>query len=374
MRINAASVLLVVLISTVPVLAEKPAGDTLTQTAIFVSGEGGYHTYRIPALIVSPRGTLLAFCEGRRKGAGDAGQIDLLLRRSFNGGKTWEPVQVVWADGENTCGNPCPVVDRTTGTIWLLLTHNLGRDSEHQIIERKSKGTRTVWVSQSTDDGATWAKPVDITRDTKAEDWTWYATGPGVGIQLRNGRLLIPCDHVVAGSRTMNSHVIYSDDHGATWKRGGVAGPDCNECQVVERSDGSLLLNMRGYRRTYQRLISTSQDGGKTWSKPVEDPVLIEPVCQASLIRHPTERGTLLFSNPASKKRERMAVRLSEDEGKTWPAARLLYEGPSAYSCLAVLSDGTIGCLYERGVKRYYETITFARFPLRWLKTGQNKP
>jgi sialidase-1 len=340
------------------------------QSPVFVSGEGGYHTYRIPSLLVSPRGTLLAFCEGRKKGRGDTGDIDLLLKRSLDGGKTWQPVQVVWDDAGHTCGNPCPVIDRASSTIWLLLTHNFGEDTEAQIIEGKSKGTRTVWVTQSTDDGATWPKPLEITQDVKKRDWTWYATGPGVGIQTRSGRLVIPCDNKVAGTKARQSHVIFSDDSGKSWKLGGVVGPGCNESQVVELADGSLMLNMRSYQGNNRRLVAISKDNGLTFAKPVEDAALIEPVCQASLLRSPGAKGGLLFSNPASTKREKMTVRLSRDEGKTWRIAKVLHEGPAAYSCLAVLADGSIACLYERGQKHPYETITLARFSLPWL-TGE---
>ncbi|MBM3459910.1 MAG: exo-alpha-sialidase [Armatimonadetes bacterium] len=340
------------------------------QTPIWVAGEEGYHTYRIPALIATPGGALLAFCEGRKGGRGDTGDIDLLLRRSWDGGRTWEKTQLVWDDAENTCGNPCPVVDRRTGTIWLLLTHNLGRDTEAQILERTSKGTRTVWVTHSRDQGVTWAKPVEITAQVKRPDWTWYATGPGVGIQTRAGRLVVPCDYYVAGTRERRSHGIFSDDQGATWKLGGTVGPHCNECQVAELSDGRLLLNMRNYNGSHRRALSYSSDGGESWTSPVEDPVLVEPVCQASLIGLPDRPGTLLFANPASEKRERMTVRLSRHDGRTWPAARVLHPGPAAYSCLAALPDGSLGCLYERGEKSPYEQLTFARFRPDWLAAG----
>ncbi len=337
------------------------------QAPVFVSGQGGYHTYRIPAVIASPRGTLLAFCEGRKTSRRDSGNIDLLLKRSEDGGKTWGETQVVWDDGENTCGNPCPVVDAKTGTIWLLLTHNLGSDTEGSIVSGKSQGGRTVWVTKSTDDGRTWAKPTEITRDVKKPHWTWYATGPGVGIQLRTGRLLIPCDSKSDGGKVRESHVIYSDDGGTTWKLGGVVGPDCNESQVVELADGAVLLNMRTYRGNNRRLVAVSRDGGETFGKPIEDEHLIEPVCQASILRLPGEKGGILFSNPASLKREKMTVRLSTDEAKTWKFARELHAGPAAYSCLTVLPDGEIGCLYERGEKNPYESITFARFSRQWL-------
>jgi sialidase-1 len=190
------AVLFLALLAAFPVRAAR-----LVQSAVFVSGTDGYHTYRIPSLIVTKKGTLLAFCEGRKKGPGDAGDIDLLLKRSFDGGKTWAKTQVVWDDGPNTCGNPCPVIDARTGTIWLLLTHNLGSDTQAMILAGKSKGTRTVWLSRSDDDGATWSKPVEITRQVKKPNWTWYATGPGVGIQLKSGRLVVPCDNYLVGTK-----------------------------------------------------------------------------------------------------------------------------------------------------------------------------
>jgi sialidase-1 len=350
------------LLSTGRASAEEPV-----QSPVFVAGKDGYHTYRIPAILTTPKGTVLAFCEGRKTGREDSGAIDLLLKRSLDGGKTWQKSQVVWTDGDNTCGNPCPVVERDTGTVWLLLTHNLGTDTQAQILDGKSKGTRTVWVTRSTDDGVTWSKPVEITQDVKKADWTWYATGPGVGIQHKTGRLVVPCDNYVASSKAQQAHVIYSDDKGKTWKLGGIVGPRCNECQVVERADGSLLLNIRSYRGTNRRVVCVSKDGGETWSNPVEDEALIEPVCQASILRYPGDKGGLLFANPASKKREKLTVRLSRDEGKTWPGARVLHDGPAAYSCLTVLPGGGIGCLYERGDRQPYETITFARFALGWL-------
>ncbi len=366
---------------TLMILAALAAGpgEDPRQVDVFVSGQEGYHTFRIPSAIVTPKGTVLAFCEGRKKGRGDAGDIDLVLRRSADGGATWDPLQVVWDDEANTCGNPCPVVDRSTGTIWLLLTHNLGRDAERDIIAGKSEGSRTVWISRSDDDGATWAKPAEITSSVKKPEWTWFATGPGIGIQLKDGRLVVPCDSVTLGGKKAHSFVIFSDDHGKSWRTGGMASDHHNECQVAELADGSLLLNMRNHGSSKrQRGVAASKDGGLTWSEVRFDPVLVEPVCQASLLRYTLRPGhaknRLLFSNPGTEKsRTRMTVRLSCDEGQTWPAEKLLHEGPSAYSCLAVLPDLSIGCLYERGEKSPYEKITFARFPLSWLTDGADR-
>ena len=337
------------------------------QSPLYVAGKDGYHTYRIPSLIVGPKGTVLAFCEGRKNNRGDAGDIDVVLKRSTDGGKTWGRIEMVWDEADNTCGNPCPVVDARTGTIWLLLTHNLRADTEARIVSGKSTRSRTVWITKSTDDGATWSKPVEITKDVKKPHWTWYATGPGVGIQLKSGRLLVPCDSKSENGTVRESHVIYSDDSGKTWKLGGVVGPNCNECQAVELADGSVMLNMRTYRANNRRLVAVSKDGGETFTKPIEDEILIEPVCQASILRIPGEKGGVLFSNPASTKREKMTIRLSTDDGKTWPRARELHPGPAAYSCLTVLPNGDIACLYERGDKNPYETITLARFTRGWV-------
>lgn len=346
----------------VPVGAAEPI-----QAPVFVSGEDGYHTYRIPSAIVSKKGTVLAFCEGRKTGRGDAGNIDLILKRSMDNGKTWGKTQVIWDDAENTCGNPCPVVDAKTGMVLLLMTHNYGVDKEPAIVSGKGKGTRTMWAASSSDDGENWSKPYGPYENLKKPEWTWYATGPGVGTQLKSGRLLIPCDSKSDGGKTRESHVIFSDDAGTTWKIGGVVGPGCNESQAVELADGSVMLNMRSYQGNNRRLVAISKDGGVTFSKPVEDKTLIEPVCQASILRLPGEGGGILFSNPASTKREKMTVRLSRDEGSTWAVSKELHAGPAAYSCLTVLPNGEIGCLYEHGSKNPYETISFARFSRKWL-------
>ncbi len=355
----------------------------MAQTVLFRSDRDGYSSYRIPALIATQKGTLLAFCEGRKDGAGDAGNIDIVLKRSTDSGKSWSGQTVIWDDGPNTCGNPCPVIDEKTGTIWLLLTHNRGDDDEGDIIKKTAKGSRTVWVSASHDDGVTWSKPVDITATTKKQEWGWYATGPGVGIQIRHGphkgRLVIPCDfsyddpegNVQGGPYEYGSHAIYSDDHGKTWQLGGLITPKVNECQVAELADGngSLLMNMRSYFGRGLRTHSISRDGGLSWTSPADAPTLVEPVCQASLLRYswPDSRdrsGILLFLNPASnRQRHNMTLRASYDDGKTWPVAQTLHTGPSAYSSLAVLPDRNIAALYEAGEKSPIETIRFEIIP-----------
>ncbi len=346
------------------------------QSVLWTSGKEGYDTYRIPAIAVTTRGTVLAFCEGRRNSRSDTGEIDMLVKRSEDGGSTWSAQEVVWRDAGNTCGNPCPVFDRHTGTTWLLMTHNLGIDRESRIIEGTSRGSRTVWVTASEDEGRTWRSPLEITAGAKQPDWTWYATGPGGGIQLSSGRLLIPCDHIEAESRRYYSHVIYSDDHGETWRLGGTTSRDqVNECCVAELASGDVLLNMRNYDRSLRtRQVTVSSDGGTTWREQRHDDTLIEPTCQAALVRYPGRRDRLLFSNPASRDdRRNLTVRFSADAGASWPHGKVLHPGPAAYSALAVLSDGTVACLYERGDEHPYETIALVRFDLDWLTDGSDR-
>jgi len=337
----------------------------MRQTDVYRSGADGYHTYRIPSLIATPNGALLALCEGRRSGRSDHGDIDLLLKRSEDGGETWSQQQVVHGEeGEATIGNPCPVVDAQTGVIWLPFC----RDNDD------------VLLTSSADEGKTWSEPVDITAQVKRDEWSWYATGPGVGIQLsrgsHQGRLVIPCDHRMPESNDMDAHAFYSDDHGRSWQVGQAIQPGADECQVVELDDGRLLMNIRmqTHRKGY-RGVATSRDGGTSWSQVHHDEHLPCPICQASFLKW---GDVLLFSNPVppgpatveGRDRVNMTVRLSEDGGTTWPVARMLHQGPAAYSCLCGLPDGSIGCLYEAGEEAGYERLTFARFTREWLEPG----
>jgi sialidase-1 len=364
---------LVVGLIAVGLRAQEVPASPIAFVEVYRAGEAGYHTFRIPALIAARNGTLLAFAEGRRGGAGDAGDIDLVVKRSRDGGRTWSSLQVVGDSGPNTFGNPCPVLDRQTGTLWLLTTQNRGTDREKDIIAGTSEGSRTVWAMTSTDDGDSWSTPVEITASAKRSSWTWYATGPGIGIQTRQGRLVIPANHAEAGTGVHRSHLVYSDDGGRTWVIGGIADPGTNESQVAELSDGRLLLNMRNHppKAANRRMVAISTDGGRTLSAATPDATLIEPPAQASLIALPGDRRrTLVFANPASTRRERFTVRVSQDDGATWLSAGVLHEGPAAYSSLAALDDGSIGVLFERGDKTPYERISFAGLPLAWLKAA----
>lgn len=360
--------------------------QTVDSFALFTSGQDGYDTYRIPAIVQAVDGSLLAFCEGRKSGRGDAGNIDIVMKRSNDEGETWNEQTVLWDDGDNTCGNPCPVVDQVTGEIFLLLTHNLGHDHESDIIRKTSESTRTVWVMSSKDHGLTWSTPQNITASTKDPSWGWYATGPGNGIQIqygpRKGWLIIPCDHsyddengnVRGGPYEYGAHTIYSKDHGRTWELGGVIRPKVNECQVVEigspeMGNGTLLMNMRSYFGDFRRTHALSYDGGLSWTQPRSVDELVEPICQASMIRHdfliPENQNLLLFLNPAStSKRHNLSIRISQDEGKTWPYIQTIHTGPGAYSSMVKL-PGQVGALYEAGVIDPYEAIIFHKLSVR---------
>lgn len=343
---------------------------------LFVGGQDDYFAYRIPSLIATPKGTLLAFCEGRKSSLADLGNNDLMLKRSTDGGKTWRPLELVHDGGDKvTIGNPTPVVDRDTGVIWMLF----GRDA------------RDVLVTKSEDDGRTWAEPVAITKQVTKPDWKFYGVGPGIAIQLRHGehkgRLVVPAYHRTTADKSgpAIAHVFYSDDHGETWSVGADVGLHSCECQVVEilGPDGpEILLNARNHWARSggrpdlagKRIIARSRDGGETWSEPTFDDVLIEPQCQASIFRYSwadgDEPSRILFANPASRGRNRMTVRISYDEGRTWVSRRLIYGNSAAYCCLTRLPDGRVGLLYEAD---RYTRLVFTAFDLDWLTLGESR-
>ena len=317
-----------------PDAGTAPLASPAKQT-VFRSGADGYHTYRIPALVATAKGALLAVCEGRKTGSGDHGDIDLVAKRSGDGGKTWSPQQIVFEEGGTakiTIGNPCPVIDQPTGAIWLAFTRNNDR----------------VFVTRTDDDGRTWAAPVDITATVKEPDWSWYATGPGHGIQLRQGphkgRLVIPCDTRVgkggeeAWNQKGHSLAIYSDDQGKTWKRGDLTAAAMNECEVVELADGSLLLSMRNYQGKNRRAFARSSDGGQTWSKPEHHEQVYCPTCQASIHRYSLEPENVILCSGPSKGRSNLTIRgeprqgphLADHQGARGRPERLLRPGGPA--------------------------------------------
>jgi sialidase-1 len=351
---------------------QASAAETrFTDTELFTSGHDNVNIYRIPSLAVAPSGTILAFIEAREGDDGDP--TDLTLKRSrytgppssrmlngyprvFGYGVNWEPMRTVLPGKGDAIMNPCPVLDMSTGRIWLPCYEVRGGLKEH--IKDPYKGR--VLLTWSDDEGVTWAPPRDLTGAVPR-----FIPGPGVGLQLRTGRLVVP------GYGPSSSCVIYSDDHGQTWLRGAQVRGATDESQAVELSDGVLMLNCRSNRGQGCRYVARSRDGGATWFEESDEPALPEPVCQGSMIRasQPGATGAtprLLFVNP-TRGRTNLTVRMSSDDGRTWSAGRTIQPGPAAYSSMAFLKDGTIGLLYETGKVHPYEKIVFARFNLEWL-------
>jgi sialidase-1 len=353
-------------------------------------GAGGYETYRIPGIIVSARGVVLAYGVGRRtlKG-GDWDDNDVMLRRSVDGGRTWEPSRRIAGDSHGVTDNPVAIADHKKGVVHFLYQHDYAR----------------VFYMRSNDDGATFTKAVDITaalEDLKPQfPWTVVALGPGHAIQLRNGRLLVPV-WMAAGASTAKGHrqhapsgitTLYSDNEGKTWKHGELIATNSpemtnpNEMQMIQLGDGSVMANIRTGDKHELRAVATSPDGVSHWTKPRFDEHLYDPICAAGIVRYSSvprdDRNRILFTNPDSESlpgsrqgehglRRNLTLKMSEDEGKTWPVVRLLHEGSSGYSDIAVAPDKTIYVIYE-GVLEPGEkgnSITVLRFGLDWIQSS----
>jgi sialidase-1 len=395
------------LVLTGAVRADEPQ---LQRGELFEAGKGGHKLYRIPGIVVTARGTVLAYCEARKHTGLDWDDIEILMRRSTDGGKSWsEPRSLprpegklqrnpaalamgLARQGEIALNNPVAIVARD-GPVHFLYCVDYGR----------------CFYLRSDDDGATFGKPVEITRTFEQFRTDYkvrvFATGPGHGIQLKNGRLVVPVWlSTGAGNNAHHPSVvatIASDDGGKTWQRGDIVaneqGPliDPNESVILQLSDGRVMLNIRNDSPQHRRAVAYSPDGTTRWTKPVFAEQLKEPICMASLCRLSEKakesRDRVLFANPdhlgagwqkdgpgRMHARKNLTVRLSYDEGQTWPVARVLEPGTSGYSDLAVGSDGTIYCLYERGStdgKSPFttRTLTLARFNLEWLSNNKDR-
>ncbi|WP_369246476.1 exo-alpha-sialidase [Streptomyces sp. R41] len=361
-----------------------------TSSVPYTAGQDGYDTYRIPATVTTRVGTLLAFAEGRHNGAGDTGNIDVVLRRSFDGGCTWGPLRVVASGDGDTRGNPAPVVDPKTGRIVLVTSYNSGAVTEAQIMrgEVTPEQSRRVFVQTSRDDGRHFSAPRDITAEVKLPGWRWYATGPGHAIALRHGphagRLVVAANHSAAppvGSadtgqepKYYGGHAIYSDDGGVTWRLGFVDdsydGVDnANESGVAELPDGRLYFTSRDQNGTSagNRLDAYSGDGGETLSRPYTiQPTLDDvPVVQASVLQLTGPSAPLLFSGPSvPTARQSMAIWRSTDAGASFTKAMTLSSQRAAYSDLVQLGASRVGLLYETGATGTYDTIEFRRVPV----------
>lgn len=355
---------------------------------VFASGEGGYHTFRIPAIIRAANGDLLAFAEGRVNHGGDSGDIDTVMKRSTDGGATWGELQLVGDFGTGCVGNAAPVVDQASGDIVMLAV--LQPDGSHEADIRNNRGGyRDPCVLRSTDHGETWSEPVSLFETCDREDWRWYATGPCHGIQLRHGeyagRMVVPANFSVVGgggNDHLGAHALLSDDAGATWRIGAVDDTHVgeneinpNESTVVELSDGRLLFNARDQGGTSRatRLATLSDDGGETYVGPYEvEEDLVGPVCQAALLGVDTDAGrVIVYSGPGVwDSRARMQLRYSTDAGESWHDGPVLHPGSAAYSDLVQVDDDTLGCLFEADG---YSRIVFSSVSIQALLNSSDE-
>ncbi len=356
------------------------ANPMFTDVDLFISGQDNVNIYRIPAIIVAPSGAVLAFIEARE--GDDSDPTDLVLKRSpyaapqsprdlngyrrvFGYGVNWEPMRTVLPGKGGAIQNPCPVLDKNTGRIWLPCYETHGGMKENLADAYKGH----LVLTWSDDEGVTWAPPRDLNTALPR-----FVPGPGVGLQLRSGRMVVPGYWAPAANVPPCSCVVYSDDHGQTWRRGAQVNGATDESQAVELSDGVLMLNCRSNRGKACRYVARSRDGGETWFEEADEPALPEAgfQCQGSITREEqsTARAAkprLLFVN-ATSNRTKLMVKVSTDDGKTWSAGRTIQPGPAAYSSVAFLKDDTIGVLYETGRVHPYEKVSFARFNLEWIR------
>lgn len=378
----------------------------LEKQDLFTAKSGGHAIYHIPGILVTAKGTVLAWCEGRQKG-GDWDQIDILLRRSTDGGKSFgKPRSIADVPGPKTknpfslrvknvnpadvtYNNPVMIADKD-GTVHFLFCLEYMR----------------CFYSRSTDDGVSFSTPVEITPVfegfRKSYDWKVLATGPDHSIQLKSGRLVVPVwlSTATGGNahRPSVTGTIYSDDGGQTWHAGDVAVPctdewiNPNETVAIELADGKVMLNVRTESKAHRRLTTVSADGATGWSTPKFDNALLEPICMAGIVRlsggvKGSGKNRILFSNPdnltkadgreepgKNRDRKNVSVKLSYDEGRTWPINKSVEPGWSAYSDIAVTPNGDILCFYGRSTKPNFagEFLTLARFNLEWLTDGKD--
>ena len=352
----------------------------------YLANTGGYTAYRIPVLANAPDGSLLAIAEGRKNSSADSGEIDIASRRSTDGGTTWGPLTLVTSHGVNTAGNPAIVTDPASGDLVLISCGNDGDATETDIL--KGLATRQVYVQRSTDSGATWTTPVDITAQAKASWMRWYATGPGRGLAVTSGvhpgRLVVPANHsrvpatgstdTGAESKYLGGHGLVSDDGGHTWQitwtsSNPTGGLNENETAAVELPDGRLYFNCRDQYGTVAgtRADAWSADGGSTLQSAFRvQGTITTPVVHGSLLQVPG--GPLLYAGPEHPDgRVAMAIRRSDDGGVTWRTCRLISGLHAAYSSMAMLDATTVGLLYETGDWTPYDRIELVAVPVAEL-------
>jgi len=364
---------IIALVTAISAATAAAAAPMFDQTNVFVSGQGGYHTYRIPAVEAAPDGSLVAFAEARKYNSADPGfgkqEIDLVFKRSTNNGATWSPMVLLEHAGEYwSAANPATVVDQNNGRLWVFyLRSRPGCSTETSRPGTDDFQTIARW---SDDNGQTWSGPKDLTgagRDLNDQKWRASVPGPGGAIQTRKGRLIVPM-----WKTPFANFAIFSDDQGRTWQRSQIVpGPQRgDENQIVELADDRLLMDTRQNSGPHRWLVE-STDGGETWSERRAGVTVTPVMCAIERFTRKANGDDLdriVWTGPKGPDRRRLVIRISEDEGKTFENERLITEDFAAYSDLTILKDRTIGVLWERGVERGYQFITFTRLNWEWLK------
>jgi sialidase-1 len=346
----------------------------LKHVDVFISGQDGYTGYRIPAIEAAADGTILAFAEARKHNLSDPGgkgqEIDLALKRSTDGGATWSPMAVIEHSGEFwSSANPATVVDRSNGRVWVFyLRCKPGRGTYGA---RPKTDDAANLARYSDDNGLTWSKPIDqtaVARDMNDSQWRISVPGPGGAIQNRKGRLIVPMWRYAP----WGTFAMFSDDHGRSWQRGAFVSGDQggNEDQLVECANGDILMDFRQQSGPH-RWVATSTDGGRTWSAPRPGQSLTRVCCaieRYTLTSAGADRNRILWTGPKGPGRNKLIVKTSYDEGRTFTNERMISEEAAAYSDLALLKDNAVGVLWERGNYRF---ITFTPLTRSFLEPAR---
>ncbi|MFM1968980.1 MAG: hypothetical protein RL152_357 [Bacteroidota bacterium] len=351
------------------------------ESVVFKSGTEGHKSFRIPAIVTLPTGELLAFAEGRVNNSADFGDINIVMKRSSDKGKTWSDLIMLVDQTSLQAGNPAPVIDLQDpaypkGIVYLF--YNTGNNHENEI--RKGNGVREAWFIRSLDLARTWSEPVNITSMVHKplqsglnaaynfkEDWRSYANTPGHAMQFQKGkykgRIVIPANHSAGPPqpqfRDYRAHAFYSDDHGKTFQLSpSIDIEGSNESIATELSNNRMLMSIRNQRGDIRnRIIAYSSSGAESWDTTYFDQQLIDPVCQGSLLTIGYKKGKAIIalSNAADQReRNNLTIKISNDEGKSWSRSILVDKNETAkndwtaYSDLVLINKKTIGILYER--------------------------